>query len=150
MWLLLIICFVRIMQRSSVEHWAQFFLLWVALGPCNATVLDQVVMMMVALHFNGNVDRLDNGLCMEVSMMFNGHMDADPTEWVEKREKSIHTNATIESRYCQLESISWNKSQWYSGTYLEVLPKAPSAKNVTKIIVIAIQEKICKGDWKCC
>lgn len=60
-----------------VEYWSNFFLLWIIFGPCNVA-LDQMMMMMIALDFDGNANRFHNGLRMIVSMVLDRNMDADP------------------------------------------------------------------------
>lgn len=69
-----------VMINSSVEHWSDLFLLWITFGPLNI-ILNHMVMMMVALHFNWNMNRLNNSFCMEMSMMFNWNVNANPEEW---------------------------------------------------------------------
>lgn len=118
----------------SIEYWANFLLLLEIFGPWKV-ILDYVMVMVVALHFNWNVNGLYDGFCMVVGVMFHRHMYTDP----------------MQVNYCQLvkQNVAQKKNFWiYYGSYLDALPRVSLAKNVTKIIVTAMQEKIYKINWK--
>lgn len=73
-------------DHISVEYWANFLLLWIAFGPRNF-ILDQMMVMMVALNFYWDMNRLYNGLGMEVGVMLHRNVYTDSDQ--RKMEKHI-------------------------------------------------------------
>lgn len=128
----LFLCFRFWATACSIKYWPQFFLLWIVFGP-RQIVFDPMVMMMMILHFQWNVNGFNDSLCMIMSVMLHWNMNTNPN--ATKKEKIqlisfVHVNCCVSIVECV--------------AYLDELATVSSAKNATKIMIIAIQVKI----WK--
>lgn len=57
-----------------------------------------MMMMMVALHFNGNVYGFHDSFCMEMCMMLYGNMNTNPGQW--KKKMQFNSFVHLNDRQC--------------------------------------------------
>lgn len=89
------------------------------------------MMMMVTLHFDGNVHGFYDRFCVEVCVMLHGNMNTNP------RQRKI--NCSLFHLFVQMGSTIPRHI-----AYFDELPTVSLAKNAIKSMVTAIQVKICK------
>lgn len=133
---------------ALVEYWSNFFVfLWETFSPINIRITVQYMMMMViALHFNGNGNRFENCFRMIMRMMFDRNMDSN----------SVMENAHYRFEWMILIECGRNVVWFVNGiasfdecatffyrTYLDELAIALFTNTATNTTVTAKHHSIC-------